>query len=129
MCIAVVDSGSVLKAFVRMDDDLVGQRGHRREEGEDGLQFWHEIRPVSGSLSQPGGPLYGIAHSNDGLITIPGSVPIVNGDGVLLGAIGVSGSSVENDLAVAMAAAHEIGVSELPEHPWRRCRYLPKSGR
>ena len=32
---------------------------------------------------------------------------------------GVSGSSVENDHAVAEAGVKVLGVSELPEHPWR----------
>ena len=47
------------------------------------------------------------------------SLPIVNRDGVLVGAIGVSGSAVENDNAVAEAGVKVLGVSELPEHPWR----------
>ena len=72
-----------------------------------------------GQLSQPGGSLYGIEHSNDGLITFPGGLPIVDEHGVLVGAIGVSGSSVENDEAVAKAGVAVLGVAELPEHPWR----------
>jgi len=45
--------------------------------------------------------------------------PIVDEDGVLIGAIGVSGSAVENDHAVAEAGVKVVGMSELPEHPWR----------
>jgi uncharacterized protein GlcG (DUF336 family) len=72
-----------------------------------------------GKLSQPGKPLHGIEHSNDGLITFPGGLPIVDKDGVLVGAIGASGSTVENDQVVAEAGVKVLGVSELPEHPWR----------
>src|SRR5918994_1057452 len=54
-----------------------------------------------GKLSQPGGPLYNIEHSNGGLITFPGGVPIKDADGTVIGAVGVSGSSVENDHTVA----------------------------
>ena len=72
-----------------------------------------------GQLSQPEGPLFGIEHSNGGLITFPGGLPIVNSDGILIGAIGVSGSSVENDHIVALAGAQIAGASDLPEHPWR----------
>jgi len=43
-----------------------------------------------GKLSQPGGPLYGIEHSNDGLITFPGGVPLINSQGEIVGAIGVT---------------------------------------
>ena len=62
-----------------------------------------------GKLSQPGGSLYGIEHSNEGLITFPGGLPIVDKEGVLIGAIGVSGSSVENDHAVAQAGVKVVG--------------------
>ena len=74
-----------------------------------------------GKLSQPGKSLYGIEHSNEGLITFPGGLPIVDEEGVLVGAIGVSGSSVENDEKVAEAGLKVVGVSvsALPAHPWR----------
>ena len=58
-----------------------------------------------GKLSQPGGALYNIEHSNGGLITFPGGVPIKNADGDIIGAIGVSGDTVENDHVVAGAGA------------------------
>ena len=48
-----------------------------------------------------------------------GGLPIVDEEGVLVGAIGVSGSSVENDHKVAAAGVKVVGVSDLPEHPWR----------
>ncbi len=58
-----------------------------------------------GKLSQPGGSLFNIEHSNGGLITFPGGVPIQNSEGTIIGAIGVSGSTVENDHTVALAGA------------------------
>ncbi len=61
-----------------------------------------------GELSQPGGSLYNIEHSNNGLITFPGGVPIKNAEGEIIGAIGVSGSTVENDHTVAEAGASAI---------------------
>ena len=62
-----------------------------------------------GGLSQPGGPLYQIEVSNGGLITFPGGVPIKNGAGEIIGAIGVSGSTVEDDHTVAVAGAEAVG--------------------
>ncbi len=58
-----------------------------------------------GELAAPGAPLYHIEFSNDGLITFPGGLPLLNADGAIVGGIGVSGSSVENDAAVAGAGA------------------------
>lgn len=118
MCIAVVDSGAELKAFVRMDDAWVGSVDIAIKKAKTACFFAMPTGQI-GALSQPGGPLYGIEHSNGGLITFPGGVPIVNEAGILLGAIGVSGSSVENDHAVAAAGSEAIGVATLPDHPWR----------
>ena len=118
MCIAVVDSGADLKAFVRMNDAWVGSVDIAIKKAKTACFFGMKTGEI-GKLSQPGGPLYGIEHSNDGLITFPGGIPIVDENGVLIGAIGVSGSSVENDHQVAEAGVKVIGVADLPEHPWR----------
>ena len=45
--------------------------------------------------------LFNIEHSNGGLITFPGGIPIKNVDGNIIGAIGISGSSIKNDFLVA----------------------------
>ncbi|MGD0533706.1 MAG: heme-binding protein [Methyloceanibacter sp.] len=118
MCIAVVDSGADLKAFLRMDDAWVGSIDIAIKKAKTACFFGMATGEL-GKLSQPGKPLYAIEHSNGGLITFPGGLPIVNEDGVLVGAIGVSGSVVENDHAVAEAGVKVLGVSQLPEHPWR----------
>jgi uncharacterized protein GlcG (DUF336 family) len=52
--------------------------------------------------------LYHIEHSNGGLITFPGGIPIRNDEDFLIGAIGVSGSSVDNDHAVAEAGTEAL---------------------
>lgn len=118
MCIAVVDSGANLKAFYRMDDAWVGSIDIAIKKAKTAVYFGMPTGQI-GKLSQPGGSLYGIEHSNEGLITFPGGIPIVDKDGVMVGAVGVSGSSVENDHAVAEAGVLTLGVCNLPEHPWR----------
>jgi uncharacterized protein GlcG (DUF336 family) len=118
MCIAVVDSGASLKAFARMNDAWVGSIDIAIKKAKTACFFGMPTGQI-GKLSQPGGSLFGIEHSNEGLITFPGGLPIVNKEGVLIGAIGVSGSSVENDHMVAKAGVEVIGLSDLPAHPWR----------
>ena len=118
MCIAVVDSGANLKAFLRMDDAWVGSIDIAIKKAKTAIFFGMPTGQI-GQLSQPGGPLFGIEHSNEGLITFPGGLPIVDEEGVLVGAIGVSGSTVEDDDAVARAGAKILGVTDIPEHPWR----------
>ncbi len=118
MCIAIVDSGADLKAFHRMDDAWVGSIDISIKKAKTAVFFGMPSGEI-GKLSQPGGPLFNIEHSNGGLITFPGGLPIVDKDGVMMGAIGVSGSSVDKDEAVAMAGAKALGAWELPAHPWR----------
>ncbi|GLK68978.1 GlcG/HbpS family heme-binding protein [Hansschlegelia plantiphila] len=118
MCIAVVDSGADLKAFYRMDDAWVGSIDISIKKAKTAVFFGMPTGEI-GKLSQPGGPLFGIEHSNGGLITFPGGLPIVDADGVMMGAIGVSGSSVDNDHAVATAGMKALGTADLPDHPWR----------
>ena len=116
MCIAVVDSGANLRAFVRMDDAWVGSIDIAIKKAKTACFFTMGSAEL-GKLSQPGMPLYGIEHSNNGLITFPGGLPILQND-ELIGAIGVSGSSVENDLKVAEAGVKVLGESEITDHPF-----------
>jgi uncharacterized protein GlcG (DUF336 family) len=118
MCIAVVDSGADLKAFVRMNNAWVGSVDIAIKKAKTACFFGMNTGQI-GELSQPGGKLYGIEHSNNGLITFPGGIPIVDEEGNLIGALGVSGSTVENDHQVAKAGVEVIGVTDLPAHPWR----------
>ena len=104
MDIAVVDAGGNLKAFARMDAAWLGSIDIAMRKARTARYFDMNTGDIGG-LSQPGGPLYGIEHSNGGLITFPGGIPLKNAEGTVIGAIGVSGSTVENDHTVAMAGA------------------------
>lgn len=111
MDVAVVDAGGNLKAFVRMDGAWLGSIDIAIKKARTARYFDMPTGAIGG-LSQPGGPLYQIEVSNGGLITFPGGVPLKTADGTVIGAIGVSGSSVENDHAVASAGAAAIGVGQ-----------------
>ncbi len=104
MNIAVVDAGANLVAFARMDGAWLGSLDISIKKAKT-ARFFDMNTGIIGELSQPGGALYNIEHSNNGLITFPGGVPIKDKEGVIIGAIGVSGSSVENDHTVAEAGA------------------------
>jgi len=107
MNIAIVDSGANLVAFGRMDGAWLGSLDISIKKAKT-ARFFDMDTGLIGELSQPGGPLFNIEHSNTGLITFPGGVPIKNASGEIIGAIGVSGSSVENDHAVAEAGASAL---------------------
>jgi uncharacterized protein GlcG (DUF336 family) len=107
MNICVVDAGANILAFVRMDGAWLGSADISLKKAKT-ARFFDFPTGVIGSLSQPGGSLFGIEHSNGGLITFPGGVPVKNAAGEVIGAVGVSGSTVENDHAVAEAGANAI---------------------
>jgi len=107
MNIAIVDAGANLVAFSRMDGAWLGSLDISIKKAKT-ARFFDMNTGVIGELSQPGAALYNIEHSNGGLITFPGGVPVKNADGVVIGAIGVSGSSVENDHTVAEAGASVV---------------------
>lgn len=107
MNIAVVDAGANLVAFARMDGAWLGSLDISIKKAKT-ARFFDMNTGAVGELSQPGGSLYNIEHSNQGLITFPGGIPIKNASGQIIGAIGVSGSSVENDHTVADAGANAI---------------------
>jgi uncharacterized protein GlcG (DUF336 family) len=104
MDIAVMDSGVNLTAFAREDGAWLGSIDIAMKKART-ARFFNMDTGAIGSLSQPGGALFNIEHSNDGLISFPGGVCIKNANGDIIGAIGVSGSSVEDDHAVASAGA------------------------
>jgi len=118
MCLAIIDSGGHLKSFDRMDHAYVGSIDIAIKKARTAVYFGLPSEEI-GKLSQPQGPLYGIEQTNDGLITFPGGLPIVNEDSVMIGAIGVSGSTIEDDQLVAYAALEALGMKPYTGHPKR----------
>ncbi|WP_121667668.1 GlcG/HbpS family heme-binding protein [Mesonia aquimarina] len=107
MNIAVVDSGANIKSFIRMDGAWLGSADIAIKKAKTARYFDMDSGEI-GKLSQPGKPLFNIEHSNEGLISFPGGVLVKNKAGEIIGAIGVSGSSVENDHEVASYAAKNL---------------------
>lgn len=107
MNIAVVDAGANLVAFARMDGAWLGSIDIAIRKART-ARFFDMPTGDLGQASQPGGSLYNIEHSNSGLITFPGGIPIKGSSGEIIGAIGVSGSTVENDYIVAEAGLKAI---------------------
>lgn len=104
MDIAVVDAGANLKAFVRMDEAFLGSIDISIKKAKT-ARFFNMPTGDLGKLAQPGAPLFNIEFSNGGLITFAGGVLLKNKAGDIVGAVGVSGSSVEDDHEVASAGA------------------------
>ena len=106
MNIAIVDEGANLVSFHRMDTAWLGSVDISIRKAKT-ARFFDMNSGEIGKLSQPGGPLYNIEHSNGGLISFPGGV-LLKEAGKIIGAIGVSGGSVEHDHEVASAGANSL---------------------
>jgi len=103
MVIAVVDAGGNPIALQRMDDALLVSINIAANKAYTAVAVkipTHELAKVA----QPGEPLFGI-HTTDGcrIVIFGGGFPLKKGDETA-GGIGVSGGSVEEDMACAMAA-------------------------
>lgn len=107
MNIAIVDAGANLVAFARMDGAWLGSVDIAQKKAQTARYFDMPTGEI-GKLSQPGGALYNIEHSNGGLISFPGGLPIKDSEGTIIGAIGVSGSTVDNDHIVAQAGLDAV---------------------
>lgn len=104
MNIAVVDGGGRLVAHVRMDGAWMGSIDISINKAFTSRAFDISTKDLA-AHSQSGGQFFGIHVSNDGRVMIfAGGIPLKR-DGVVVGAVGVSGGSGEQDHAVAEAGA------------------------
>jgi uncharacterized protein GlcG (DUF336 family) len=104
MNVAVADGGGNLVAHVRMDGAWLGSIDISIKKAFTARAFDIATRDLA-PLAQPGGDFFGINTSNQGRIMIfAGGIPLRRA-GEVVGAIGVSGGSGEQDQAVAEAGA------------------------
>lgn len=103
MVISVMDSGGHLVLLKRMENALVGSIDIAMNKAYTAFAFKLPTEAL-GNAALPGNSLYGIEQTNQGRVVIfGGGIPLMK-NGEVLGAVGVSGGSVEEDIAVAMAA-------------------------
>jgi uncharacterized protein GlcG (DUF336 family) len=101
--IAVVDAGGHLLAFVRQDGALIGSINLAIDKAVTARIFDKSTAELA-HLGGPGGPLFGIEQSNAGKVVIFGGGIPVTLNGSIVGAVGASAGTVEQDIAVAEAA-------------------------
>jgi uncharacterized protein GlcG (DUF336 family) len=104
MNIAVVDAGTNLTAFARMDGAWLGSIDIAINKAFTAKAFDISTREL-GRNSQPGDQFFGIHASNRGRVMIFACGIPIKVKGQVVGAVGISGGSGEQDQAVAQAAA------------------------
>lgn len=103
----VVNATAYPVAFARMDDCLLGAIDVAYRKARTAALFRADSVEV-GANFQPGGPAYALENTNGGLIGFGGGVLLRDAQGRVLGAIGVSGASAEQDQAIAETAARAL---------------------
>ncbi|MCP5433566.1 MAG: heme-binding protein [Alphaproteobacteria bacterium] len=106
--IAILDAGAHLKAFVRMDGAVLGSIDVAIAKARTAVLFQVPSDAVW-EYCKPGAPAPGLERSNGGLATFAGGIPLFDAGRVPIGAVGVSGGAVPQDLEIARAAAAAIG--------------------
>jgi uncharacterized protein GlcG (DUF336 family) len=101
--LAVVDAGGSLVTHVRMDGAWLGSIDIAINKAWTARAFDMSSEELS-RASQSGQSLFGIHSTNHARVVIfGGGLPVIVG-GAVVGAVGASGGSVENDIKVASAA-------------------------
>ncbi|MDR6632276.1 uncharacterized protein GlcG (DUF336 family) [Phyllobacterium sp. 1468] len=108
--IAIVDAGGALIAFSRQDGALIGSIDLAIGKAVTARLFDKTTAYLS-ELAQPGSPLFGIAHSNGGRVIIFGGGAPVRIGGEIIGAVGASAGTVEQDISVTEAAIAALNSS------------------
>ncbi|MGV9627998.1 GlcG/HbpS family heme-binding protein [Streptomyces sp. NPDC003487] len=106
--IAIADAGGRLIPFTRMDDAWLGSVVPAVTKAKTSVLF-RMPRAALGEISQPGGPVHGIAYGNDGLISFGGGLPNADADGRTGRGVGVFGATADQDAHVAEATAEGTG--------------------
>lgn len=101
--IAVLDAGTYLKGFVRMDGAVLGSIDLAMAKARTAALFAVSSEAVW-DYCRPGAAAPNLEASNGGLMPFPGGLPLVSTDGTLIGAVGVSGGAPSQDLDIAEAA-------------------------
>jgi uncharacterized protein GlcG (DUF336 family) len=101
--IAVVDSGGALVAHVRMDGAWLGSVDIAIDKAWTARAFDMTTEELS-QLTQSGRQGFGLNTTNRCRVVIFGGGTPIAVDGAVIGAVGASGGSVEQDILVANAA-------------------------
>jgi len=111
--VAVCDAGGHLIAFQRTDDAEIASVALAQDKAFAALSNKMDTLDL-GRQAQPGGPLYGIFSTLGGrIVSFGGGVPVYSGHR-LVGGVGVSGGSPEEDAACCRAGVDVAGLRTTP---------------
>lgn len=107
MVISIVDEGGNFLACHRMDDALLASVELAQNKAWTSVALKVPTAELTNAVV-PGKAIYGLNTTNNGRIVVFGGGIPIRKNGKIIGAIGVSGGSVEEDMRVAQAAVDHV---------------------
>ena len=107
MVIAVVDESGRLKAFLRMDGSLLASVDVSQAKANTAVGFGLATDQWYAAIENDPPLLHGVT-AIPNFMMIGGGLPLI-GDGGIIGAVGVSGGSYQQDTEVAQAGVEALG--------------------
>lgn len=105
--VVVLDAAAHIKACLRMDGAWLGSIDVAIKKARTSVLFEAETQSVW-EVCKPGSQAHGLEHTNGGLVTFAGGIPLKSQQGHLIGSIGVSGGQVAQDYEIARAVAFAL---------------------
>lgn len=103
VCVSILDAAAWPVVFRRMDGLALGCIDVCNRKARTAVLFQMDSADFA-VIARPGGEAYSLEHTNGGLTSFGGGLTIRDRDGVVVGGIGVSGASTEDDIAIARVA-------------------------
>ena len=119
MAIGIVDEKGGLLFFARMDDTLPASTEIAVSKAYTSAVLRKSTHEV-GKLAQPGEPLYGIQHTHQGKIVLFGGGLPLRLKGNVVGAVGISGGTVEEDIQIAETVVNALKTMEQWSEPIKK---------
>lgn len=114
LSVAVLDAGGHLLAFEREDGASPGRFEIARGKAYGAVMLG---MPGSAQMARAEGQAYFMAAVNGAfggkVVPVPGGVLVTDGSGAVLGAVGVTGDTSENDAEAAVAGIEAAGLKAL----------------
>lgn len=104
VCISILDAAAWPVAFLRMEGAMLGSVDVANKKARTAALFRMDSADFA-KIGHPEGRAYTLENTNGGMASFGGGLVLKAADGAVIGAIGVSGASTEEDIAIARVAA------------------------
>ncbi|KFL89768.1 protein of unknown function DUF336 [Acetobacter malorum] len=107
VCISIVDAAAWPVAFMRMEGTILGAIDIANKKARTAVLFQMDSADFA-EIAHPNAHAYTLENTNGGLISFGGGLVLRDAEGTVVGAIGVSGASTADDIAIATVASRVL---------------------